>query len=57
MAPTIQTKISSGGTRITGFSGKQEAQDIAGVLKAGELPAPINVIQINYICMLKSIYL
>ena len=49
MAPTIQTKISSGGTRITGFSGKQEAQDIAGVLKAGELPAPINVIQINYI--------
>ena len=49
MAPTIQTKISSGGTRITGFAGKQEAQDIAGVLKAGELPAPINVIQINYI--------
>ena len=49
MAPAIQTKISSGGTRITGFAGKQEAQDIAGVLKAGELPAPINVIQINYI--------
>ena len=49
MAPSIQTKISSGGTRITGFANKQEAQDIAGVLKAGELPAPINVIQINYI--------
>ena len=49
MAPAIQNKISSGGTRITGFAGKQEAQDIAGVLKAGELPAPINVIQINYI--------
>ena len=49
MAPTIQTKISSGGTRITGFAGKQEAEEIAGVLKAGELPAPINVIQINYI--------
>ena len=49
MAPTIQSKISSGGTRITGFSNKQEAQDIAAVLKAGELPAPINVAQINYI--------
>ena len=49
MTPSIQTKISSGGTRITGFSNKQEAEDIAGVLKAGELPAPINVIQINYI--------
>ena len=49
MAPSIQAKISSGGTRITGFSNKQEAQDIAGVLKAGELPAPINVLQINYI--------
>ena len=49
MAPTVQAKISSGGTRISGFSDKQEAEDIAGVLKAGELPAPINVIQINYI--------
>jgi protein-export membrane protein SecD len=49
MAPTIQNKISSGGTRITGFANKQEAQDIAAVLKAGELPAPINVAQINYI--------
>jgi len=49
MAPTIQSKISSGGTRITGFTNKQEAQDIAAVLKAGELPAPINVVQINYI--------
>jgi SecD/SecF fusion protein len=49
MAPTIQAKISSGGTRITGFKDKQEAQDIASVLKAGELPAPINVVQINYI--------
>jgi len=49
MAPTIQSKISSGGTRITGFANKQEAQDIAAVLKAGELPAPINVAQINYI--------
>ena len=49
MAPSIQSKISSGGTRITGFANKQEAEDIASVLKAGELPAPINVVQINYI--------
>lgn len=49
MAPTIQNKISSGGTRITGFANKQEAQDIAAVLKAGELPAPIKIAQINYI--------
>lgn len=49
MAPTIQNKISSGGTRITGFASKQEAQDIAAVLKAGELPAPINIAQSNYI--------
>ena len=49
MAPSIQSKISSGGTRITGFANKEEAEDIAGVLKAGELPAPIKVLQINYI--------
>jgi len=49
MAPTIQSKISSGGTRISGFSNKQEAEDIASILKAGELAAPINVLQVNYI--------
>ena len=27
----------------------QEAKDIASVLKAGELPAPINIIQTNYV--------
>ena len=27
----------------------QEAKDIASVLKAGELPAPINIVQTNYI--------
>ena len=49
MAPTIQNQISSGGTRITGFANKQEAEDIVAVLKAGELPAPIKIAQINYI--------
>ena len=49
MAPNIQTKISSGGTRITGFADKQEAEEIANVLQAGELPAPVTVVQMNYI--------
>ena len=49
MAPMIQDQITSGGTRITGFADKQEAQDIAAVLKAGELPAPIKIAQTNYI--------
>ncbi len=49
MAPTIQSKISSGGTQISGFNNKQEAEDIASILKAGELAAPINILQVNYI--------
>ena len=49
MTPTIQNKITSGGTQISGFNSMQEAKDIASVLKAGELPAPINIIQTNYI--------
>ena len=49
MAPMIQDQITSGSTRITGFADKQEAQDIAAVLKAGELPAPIKIAQTNYI--------
>ena len=27
----------------------QEAKDIASVLKAGELPAPISIVQTNYV--------
>ena len=34
---------------ISGFANKQEAEDIAAVLKAGELAAPINILQVNYI--------
>ena len=49
MAPFIRDKISSGGTQISGFADMQEAKDIASVLKAGELPAPIKIIQTNYI--------
>ena len=49
MAPFIRDQISSGSTQISGFSSMQEAKDIASVLKAGELPAPIKIIQTNYV--------
>ena len=49
MAPFIRDKISTGSTQISGFANMQEAKDIAGVLKAGELPVPINIVQTNYI--------
>ena len=45
MAPSIRTKISDGGTMIEGFAGMDEAKDIAIVLRAGALPAPVNIIE------------
>ena len=45
MAPSIRTKISDGGTMIEGFDGMEEAKDIAIVLRAGALPAPVNIIE------------
>lgn len=45
MAPTIQEKISGGGTRIEGFANMNEAKDIAIVLRAGALPAPVDIIE------------
>ena len=45
MAPSILTKISDGGTMIEGFAGMDEAKDIAIVLRAGALPAPVNIIE------------
>ncbi len=45
MAPRIQNKIPNGRTVIEGFANLQEAQDIEIVLKAGALPAPINIIE------------
>jgi len=45
MAPSIQTKISDGGTMIEGFAGMDEAKDIAIVLRAGALPAPVDIIE------------
>ena len=45
MDPSIRTKISDGGTMIEGFAGMDEAKDIAIVLRAGALPAPVNIIE------------
>ena len=45
MAPSIRTKISDGGTMIEGFAGMDEAKDIAIVLRAGAIPAPVNIIE------------
>ena len=49
MAPTIRDKITAGSTQISGFNDMEEAKNIASILKAGELPAPINAIQTNFI--------
>ena len=45
MAPNIKEKISGGGTRIEGFENINEAKDIAIVLRAGSLPAPVDIIE------------
>ncbi len=45
MAPNIKSKIPNGRTVIEGFASLQEAQDIEIVLKAGALPAPIDIIE------------
>ena len=45
MAPSIREKIPSGQTQIEGFNSINEAQDIAIILRAGALPAPVNIIE------------
>ena len=44
-APVIQEKISGGKAQITGSFTDQEAGDLAIVLKAGALPAPVNILE------------
>lgn len=44
-APRVQGEIPSGQTEITGQFTQQEAGDLAGVLKAGKLPAPSDIIE------------
>ncbi len=44
-APVIREKIPSGRAQITGNFSVQEAKDIALVLRAGALPAPVQIIE------------
>ncbi len=44
-APVIQEKISGGSARITGNFTAEEAHDLAIVLRAGALPAPVIIIE------------
>jgi preprotein translocase subunit SecD len=44
-APTIQEKISGGAARITGRFTTEEARDLAIVLRAGALPAPVKILE------------
>ena len=45
MAPNIREKIPGGKTQIEGFADMNEAKDIAIILRAGALPAPVNIIE------------
>jgi preprotein translocase subunit SecD len=44
-APVIQEKISGGQARITGSFSTEEAHDLAIILRAGALPAPVNILE------------
>ncbi len=44
-APVIQDKISGGQARITGSFTTEEARDLAIALRAGALPAPVEIIE------------
>jgi preprotein translocase subunit SecD len=44
-APVIQDKIAGGKAQITGSFTQDEARDLAIVLRAGALPAPVNVLE------------
>ncbi len=45
MAPTIQVKIMNGQSQITGMASEEEAKDLAIVLRAGALPAKVEIIE------------
>jgi preprotein translocase subunit SecD len=44
-APVIQEKIAGGEARITGNFTTEEARDLAIVLRAGALPAPVQILE------------
>ncbi|MGD9898491.1 MAG: protein translocase subunit SecD [Calditrichaceae bacterium] len=45
LAPSLRVKISNGRARITGLETMDEAKDLGIVLKAGALPAPVDIIE------------
>jgi SecD/SecF fusion protein len=45
MAPNINQPIANGQARIEGFEAVEEARDIAIVLRAGALPAPLTILE------------
>ena len=45
MAPNIRQPITTGRAQIEGFDSVEEARDIAIVLRAGALPAPLEIIE------------
>ena len=44
-APVIQERISGGDAQITGSFAMEEAKDLAIVLRAGALPAPVSILE------------
>jgi SecD/SecF fusion protein len=44
-APTVQNEIPNGSSSITGDFTGDEAKDIANILKAGKLPAPVRIVE------------
>jgi len=44
-APRVQSEISGGQTQISGNFTIDEAQELAGVLRAGKLPAPTRIVE------------
>lgn len=44
-APTVQSEITGGRSSITGNFTVEEAADLANVLKAGKLPAPVRIVE------------
>jgi len=44
-APTVQSEIPNGSSSITGNFNQEDAKDIANILKAGKLPAPVRIVE------------
>lgn len=49
MAPNINEPICGGGILVTGFENKYESNEIAGILQAGQLAAPMEELQSTFI--------